>query len=192
MTCGATSHRLEDRYRCISIDLPLGAHRCPLSTGSRPIGHLAGSALLDRLELLDVEDATVVANDTARGLLLLSRTKRSSGARPHRSSRPDELRQTTTSSHRMRSERATALCRAFPRLARALLRLQLRSPTGRRSVVSTVASSGLDDKRAESFFGPLRVINGSPTISSPPWPVSARIASSRPPRQSRSPTGRSC
>src|ERR1035437_441173 len=81
---------MEGRYRCITIDLPLGAHPWPLSTGA------------DRS--------------------------------------------------------ATSLCRAFPRLARALvrlqLRLQLRSPSVRRRGVSAVAASGLDDERAESFYGP--------------------------------------
>ncbi|HEY7076227.1 MAG TPA: alpha/beta fold hydrolase, partial [Solirubrobacteraceae bacterium] len=63
---------LEDRHRCITIDLPLGAHPRPLSEGAdRSAGSLA-RLLLDCLELLDVADATVVANDTAGGLLLLS------------------------------------------------------------------------------------------------------------------------
>jgi pimeloyl-ACP methyl ester carboxylesterase len=47
----------EDRYRCITIDLPLGAHPWPLSTGAdRSAGSLA-RLLPDCLELLDVEDA---------------------------------------------------------------------------------------------------------------------------------------
>jgi pimeloyl-ACP methyl ester carboxylesterase len=50
------------------------------------------------------------------------------------------------------------LCRTLPRLARALVRLQvrlqLRSSFARRKGVSTVAASGLDDERAESFYGP--------------------------------------
>ena len=63
---------LEDQYRCITIDLPLGAHPWPLSPGAdRSATSLAG-LMLDCLELLEVEDATVVANDTAGGLLLLS------------------------------------------------------------------------------------------------------------------------
>ena len=63
---------LEDQYRCITIDLPLGAHPWPMSPGAdRSATSLAG-LMLDCLELLEVEDATVVANDTAGGLLLLS------------------------------------------------------------------------------------------------------------------------
>jgi hypothetical protein len=52
--------------------------------------------------------------------------------------------------------KASALSRALPRLVRALLRLQLRSATARRKIVSTVAASGLDHERVESFFGPAR------------------------------------
>ena len=63
---------LEDRYRCITIDLPLGAHPLPLSAGADRSADSLARLELDCLELLDVHDATVVANDTAGGLLLLS------------------------------------------------------------------------------------------------------------------------
>jgi pimeloyl-ACP methyl ester carboxylesterase len=52
--------------------------------------------------------------------------------------------------------KGAALARTLPRLARALLRLQLRSSIGRRKIVSGVAASGLDHEREESFFGPAR------------------------------------
>jgi pimeloyl-ACP methyl ester carboxylesterase len=148
---------LEDRYRCITIDLPLGAHPWPLPEGADRSATSLARLLLDCLELLAVEDATVVANDTAGGLLLLSlasghpalgRVGRLvlTNCESYDQFPPDKLR------------KATALCRAFPRLARALvrlqLRLQLRSPSVRRRGVSAVAASGLDDERAESFYGP--------------------------------------
>ena len=63
---------LDDRYRCITIDLPLGAHPWPLSPGADRSAISLARLLLDCLELLEVDDATVVANDTAGGLLLLS------------------------------------------------------------------------------------------------------------------------
>ena len=63
---------LDDRHRCITVDLPLGAHPWPLSPGADRSAVSLARLLLDCLELLDVEDATVVANDTAGGLLLLS------------------------------------------------------------------------------------------------------------------------
>jgi pimeloyl-ACP methyl ester carboxylesterase len=109
--------------------------------------------LLDCLELLDVEDATVVANDTAGGLLLLSLATGHpalgrvgslvlTNCDNYDQFPPDALR------------KGAALCRTLPRLARALLRLQLRPSIGRRKIVSGVAASGLDHERAESFFGP--------------------------------------
>src|SRR5262245_24333973 len=52
---------LEDRYRCISIDLPLGAHPWPLSTGADRSADSLARLLLDCVELLDVDDATVIA-----------------------------------------------------------------------------------------------------------------------------------
>jgi pimeloyl-ACP methyl ester carboxylesterase len=151
---------LEDRYRCITIDLPLGAHPWPLSTGADRSATSLARLLLDCLELLDVEDATVVANDTAGGLLLLSL------ASGHQAlGRVGRLVLTNCESYDQfppdKLRKATAVCRAFPRLARALIRSQLRlqnrsAALRRRGVASTVAASGLDREREESFFGPVR------------------------------------
>jgi pimeloyl-ACP methyl ester carboxylesterase len=63
---------LEDRYRCITIDLPLGSHPWPLDAGADRSATALARLMLDCLEHLDVEDATVVANDTAGGLFLLA------------------------------------------------------------------------------------------------------------------------
>ena len=146
---------LEDRYRCITIDLPLGAHPWPLSTGADRSATSLARLLLDCLELIDVEDATVVANDTAGGLVLLSlATGHPALGRVGRlvltncdnydQFPPDALR------------RPAALCRTHPRLARGLLRLQLRSSIARRKAISSVTAAGLDPDRAASFFGPVR------------------------------------
>src|SRR3954464_9835676 len=63
---------LEADYRCLTVDLPLGAPAQPLNEGAdRSAGSLARLEL-DCLEVLDVDDATVVVNDTAGGLLLLA------------------------------------------------------------------------------------------------------------------------
>ncbi len=64
--------QLEDRYRCVTIDLPLGAHPRPLAQGADRSATSLARLLLDCLELLDLDGATVVVNDTAGGLLLLS------------------------------------------------------------------------------------------------------------------------
>ena len=146
---------LDDRYRCITIDLPLGAHPWPLSAGADRSAISLARLLLDCIEMLDLEDATVVANDTAGGLLLLSMAtghpalERVSGlvltnCDSYDQFPPDALR------------KAAAVCRTAPRLARALLRLQLRSSTARRKLISTVVASALDPEREESFLGPAR------------------------------------
>ena len=146
---------LEDRYDCITIDLPLGAHRWPLSAGADRSAPSLARLLLDCLELLDVKDATVVANDTAGGLLLLSL------ATGHPAlGRVGRLVLTNCDSYDEFPpdglQKAAAVCRTLPRLARVLLRLQLRSSTARRKVASTVVASGLDHEREEEFFGPAR------------------------------------
>jgi pimeloyl-ACP methyl ester carboxylesterase len=145
---------LDDRFRCITIDLPLGGHPWPLSPGADRSASSLAALLLDCLQLLDLERATVVANDTAGGLLLLSLA--SGHPALGRIARlvltncdnydqfpPDALR------------RAAALCRTRPRLARALVRLQLRSSIARRRAIGTVTATGLDRERTESFFGPI-------------------------------------
>jgi pimeloyl-ACP methyl ester carboxylesterase len=146
---------LEDRYRCITIDLPLGAHRWPLKDGADRSATSLARLLLDCIELLDVDDATVVANDTAGGLLLLSlatdhpalgRVSRIvlTNCENYDQFPPDKLRL------------AAAMCRTTPRFAQAMLRLQLGSSASRRRVISTVTARGLDEERTESFFGPPR------------------------------------
>jgi pimeloyl-ACP methyl ester carboxylesterase len=146
---------VEDRYRCITVDLPLGAHPWPLSTGADRSATSLARLLLDCLELLEVEDATVVANDTAGGLLLLSLASDHPAIR-----RMGRLVLTNCESYDQfppdALKKAAAFCRAFPRSARALIRLQLRSSILRRRAMATVTASGLDHERAESFFGPMR------------------------------------
>ena len=164
---------LEDRYRCITIDLPLGAHPWPLSAGADRSATSLARQLLDCLDLLQVDDATVVANDTAGGLLLLSLA--SGHPALGRVGRlvltncdcydqfpPDSLK------------KASAAARAVPWLARTALRLQARSPVMQRRALSTVTARGLDSSRMESFFEPIRATSGWPTTWSRPWPVSAR------------------
>ena len=141
---------LEDRYRCITIDLPLGAHPWPLNPGADRSATSLARLLPDCLELLEADDVTVVANDTAGGLLLLSLTTGHpalgragrlvlTNCESYDQFPPDKLR------------KASAVCRTSPRLARAAIRL-----AARRRNVSSVTATGLDHERAESFFGPAR------------------------------------
>src|SRR3954449_8174279 len=144
---------LEDRCRCIAVDLPLGAHSRPLSAGADRSAVSLARLLPDCLELLDVDDATVVANDTAGGLLLLSlATEHPALARMGRvvltncdsydQFPPDALK------------RASALCRSHPRIARAGVQLQSRLPAARRKIVSSVVARRVDAARTASFFAP--------------------------------------
>jgi pimeloyl-ACP methyl ester carboxylesterase len=141
---------LEDRYRCITIDLPLGAHPWPLSPGADRSAASLARLLLDCLDLLEVDDATVVANDTAGGLLLLSLASGHPAL-----GRVGRLVLTNCDNYDQfppeKLRRPAAMCRTFPRLSRAAVRL-----TARRRNVSSVTARGLDHERAESFFGPMR------------------------------------
>ena len=146
---------LEDRYRCITIDLPLGAHLWPLEPGADRSAVSLARLMLDALELLEVEDVTVVANDTAGGLLLLSL------ATGHPAlARIGRLVLTNCDSYDQfppdALKKAAAMCRRFPRIARVAFRLQLTTAFGRRRGAATVLATGLDPAREESFFGPAR------------------------------------
>ena len=146
---------LEDQYRCITIDLPLGAHPWPLSPGAdRSATSLAG-LMLDCLELLEVEDATVVANDTAGGLLLLSLDSDHPAL-----GRIGRLVLTNCDNYDQfppdALKKAGPLFRRLPRLARSLMRFQARSSFLRRKGIATVTASGLDHEREQSFMGPMR------------------------------------
>lgn len=148
---------LEDRYRCITVDLPLGAGRWPLSPGAdRSAGSLARLEL-DCLELLDIGDATVVANDTAGGLLLLSL-----GTGHPALGRVSRLVLTNCESYEHfppdSLKKAASLCRTLPGVARTAMWTQLwlasRSSTIRRRGQASVTASDLDPERAESIMGP--------------------------------------
>ena len=149
--------QLEDRYRCVTIDLPLGAHPRPLDQGADRSATSLARLLLDCLELLDVDGATVVVNDTAGGLLLLSLASGHPAL-----GRVDRLVLTNCESYDQfppdSLKKASAVARAFPGLAVAMMRLQLRLllrwPAAQRRFASTVTASGLDRERTASFFGP--------------------------------------
>jgi pimeloyl-ACP methyl ester carboxylesterase len=146
---------LEDRYRCITIDLPLGAHAWPTRAGADRSAVSLARLELDCLELLGIEDATVVANDTAGGLLLLSLASEHPALE-----RVDRIVLTNCDSYDQfppdKLKRASAFARRFPRLARGLIQLQFRSAAARRRGIATVVANGLDGEREQSFFGRMR------------------------------------
>ena len=149
--------QLEDRHRCITVDLPLGAHPRPLAQGADRSATSLARLLLDCLELLDLDGATVVVNDTAGGLLLLSLASGHPAL-----GRVDRLVLTNCESYDQfppdSLKKASAAARAFPGLAAAMMRLQLRLqlhwPAAQRRFAATVTANGLDRERTASFFGP--------------------------------------
>jgi pimeloyl-ACP methyl ester carboxylesterase len=146
---------LEDRYRCVTIDLPLGAHRWPLRADADRSAVSLARLELDCLELLGIEDATVVANDTAGGLLLLSLASGHPALE-----RVERLVLTNCDSYDQfppdKLKKASAFARRLPRLARMLVRLQFRSAAARRRGAATVVAHGLDPERERAFFGPVQ------------------------------------
>src|SRR5215471_184323 len=148
---------LEDRYRCITVDLPLGAGRWPLSPGADRSASSLARLELDCLELLDISDATVVANDTAGGLLLLSL-----GTGHPALGRVSRLVLTNCESYEHfppdSLKKAASLCRTLPGVARTAIWTQLwlasRSSAIRRRGQASVTASDLDPERAESIMGP--------------------------------------
>jgi pimeloyl-ACP methyl ester carboxylesterase len=56
--------RLGDRFRCIALDLPFGAHRLALGQNADLSSQGCGALIADALDALDVDDATLVGNDS--------------------------------------------------------------------------------------------------------------------------------
>ena len=55
---------LADRYRCIALDLPLGAHGAPVEPEADLSPPGCGAIILDVIEALDLQDVTLVGNDS--------------------------------------------------------------------------------------------------------------------------------
>ena len=56
--------RLSDRYRCIVPDMPMGGHRLPANEGADLTTPGMARALAELMEALDLDDVTLVGNDT--------------------------------------------------------------------------------------------------------------------------------
>jgi pimeloyl-ACP methyl ester carboxylesterase len=56
--------RLAGRFRCIALDLPLGAHRVPAAPAARLDAAGCGALIAAALDALDLREATVVGNDS--------------------------------------------------------------------------------------------------------------------------------
>jgi pimeloyl-ACP methyl ester carboxylesterase len=56
--------QLADSFRCVALDLPLGAHRLPVDPDADLSAEGCGALLGDALDALDLADATLVGNDS--------------------------------------------------------------------------------------------------------------------------------
>ncbi len=59
---------LADRYRCVAPDLPLGAHSHPLPHGADRSAPGLARLIADFIAALDLDDVTVISNDTGDAL----------------------------------------------------------------------------------------------------------------------------
>ena len=181
---------LEDRYTCITVDLPLGAHPWPLSPGADRSAVSLARLELDCLELLDVEDATVVANDTAGGLLLLSLASGHPAL-----GRVSRLVLTNCENYDLfpppKLKMAASASRAVPWLAQALLRLQTRSAACCAGASPRSPRADWTTSAWSRSSGRCNAIAEWPPTWSRPSPGNARRSSSTPPGRSRASTGRS-
>lgn len=63
--------RLRDRFRCVVPDLPLGSHRVPMKAEADLSPHGLAGLVADVLDALDLEEVTLVGNDTGGALCQL-------------------------------------------------------------------------------------------------------------------------
>jgi pimeloyl-ACP methyl ester carboxylesterase len=70
--------RLSDSFRCVSLDLPLGSHELPMPGADLSPTGLA-ALISDAIATLELEDATLVGNDTGGGLCQIAISRRDEG-----------------------------------------------------------------------------------------------------------------
>lgn len=67
---------LDDRYRCITPDWPLGGHDLPMTPGADLTPAGVATIIADFLDALQLEDVTLVGNDTGGALAQIVATAR--------------------------------------------------------------------------------------------------------------------
>ena len=60
--------RLAPAFRCVVLDLPLGSHRIPLAKGAGSSPGTVAALIADALDALDLEDVTLIGNDSGGAL----------------------------------------------------------------------------------------------------------------------------
>lgn len=112
--------RLQDRFRCITPDLPLGGHSSPVRPGTDLSPPAVAASVIKFLDALDLHDVTLVGNDTGGALILIALNSEEPGLR-----RIGRLVLTNCDSYENFPPRAmrgmVAVSRRFPPLATSLL-----------------------------------------------------------------------
>jgi pimeloyl-ACP methyl ester carboxylesterase len=68
--------RLAPAFRCISVDLPLGAHTLPMPEAADLTPHGLADLIADTIDALALDDVTLVGNDTGGALCQMVVTRR--------------------------------------------------------------------------------------------------------------------
>ncbi|MBN1529559.1 MAG: alpha/beta hydrolase [Thermoleophilaceae bacterium] len=68
--------RLSGRFRCVALDMPLGAHRSPIGEGADLSPPALADLIADALEAMGLEDVTLVGNDSGGALCQMVVTRR--------------------------------------------------------------------------------------------------------------------
>lgn len=66
---------LEGEFRCVAPDLPLGSHRVPMRAGADLTPHGLAKLISDFMDALELEDVTLIGNDTGGALCQLVATR---------------------------------------------------------------------------------------------------------------------
>lgn len=70
---------LADRYRCVVLDLPLGAHRVPLRPDADLSAEGCGALVADALDALGLDAVTLLANDSGGAYSQIALSQRPGG-----------------------------------------------------------------------------------------------------------------
>jgi pimeloyl-ACP methyl ester carboxylesterase len=140
---------LAPQFRCVSLDLPLGGHALPMSTEAdlTPLG--VARMIADALEALDLDDVTLVGNDTGGAICQIVIAER-----------PERIAQLVLTN-------CDAFEQFFPPLAQPLHTLSarfgegfttrlsrlLRSRRAQRLFMASVARRHFDDETLDAYFG---------------------------------------
>jgi pimeloyl-ACP methyl ester carboxylesterase len=142
-------------FRCIAPTLPLGSHRHPLPATTDLSPESLGVLIVEFLDALDLQDVTLVANDTGGGLVLVALDSEMPGLQ-----RILRLVLTNCDSYEHFPPAAmrplVQLARRLPGPFGVVLGAALRRTFVRRKFVAGAAHVSPTPERMDDWFGPLR------------------------------------